>query len=134
MRDRTRKGEAQGQSIDLTPMLDVVFIMLIFFIVTASFIKTPGQDIEKVETVTARLKATSVLVSVNANNEVHIDKKPVEDNDLKSTIKRLFLENPKGNVVIQVDAKSNLEAVGKVYDAAKDAGVAGVIIATSKGE
>ncbi|MCV6604192.1 MAG: biopolymer transporter ExbD [Porticoccaceae bacterium] len=134
MRERTRKAEAQGQSVDLTPMLDVVFIMLIFFIVTASFIKTPGQEIEKVETITARLKPTSVLVSVNANNEIHIDKKPVEDNDLKSTIKRLFLENPKGNVVIQVDAKSNLESVGKVYDAAKDAGVAGVIIATSKGD
>ncbi|MDM3872301.1 biopolymer transporter ExbD [Porticoccus sp. W117] len=134
MRERTRKADAQGQSIDLTPMLDVVFIMLIFFIVTASFIKTPGQEIDKVETVTARLKPTSVLVSVNANNQVHIDKKPVEDNDLKPTIKRLFLENPKGNVVIQVDAKSTLEAVGKVYDAAKDAGVAGVIIATSKGE
>ncbi|UTW44772.1 biopolymer transporter ExbD [bacterium SCSIO 12696] len=132
MRERTRKAEPQGQSIDLTPMLDVVFIMLIFFIVTASFIKTPGQEINKVEAKTARLKPTAVLVSVNANNEVHIDKKPVEDNDLKPVIKRLFAENPKGNVVIQVDEKSKLEAVGKVYDAARDAGVTGIIIATSK--
>lgn len=134
MRNRTRKSEAQGQSVDLTPMLDVVFIMLIFFIVTASFIKTPGQEINKVATKTEKLKPTAVLVSVNSSNEIHIDKKLVEENDLKSTIKRLFQENPKGNVVIQVDEDSNLEAVGKVHDAAKESGVTGIIIATRKGD
>ena len=132
MRDRTRKAGAQSQAIDLTPMLDVVFIMLIFFIVTASFIKTPGQEINKVPTITAQLIATSVLVAVNDNDEIYIDKKKVEEKDVKSVITRLHTENPRGAVVIQADAESTLETVAKVYDAARDAGVVRVVVATEK--
>ena len=134
MRDRTRKAESQSQAIDLTPMLDVVFIMLIFFIVTASFIKTPGQDINKVAAETAKLIATSVLVAITENDEIYIDKKKVEEIDVKSIIKRLHAENPKGHVVIQADNKSTLEYVAKVYEAAKGAGVERIIVATDRKE
>ena len=134
MRDRARKAEPQSQAIDLTPMLDVVFIMLIFFIVTASFIKTPGQEVDKAAAKKATLIATSVLVAVTANDEIHIDKKKVEENDVKSVIKRLHSENPKGSLVILADADSKLEMVAKVYDAAKDAGVGRVVVATDKKE
>ena len=134
MRDRARKAQPQSQAIDLTPMLDVVFIMLIFFIVTASFIKTPGQEINKAQAEMATLIATSVLVAVNENDHIYIDKKKVEDNDVKSVITRLQTENPRGAVVIQADAESTLEAVAKVYDAAKAAGVARVVVATDKEE
>ena len=76
MRNRTKTSEDQGQAIDLTPMLDVVFIMLIFFIVTATFIKLPGVDITKVDTQTSDpYKKVGILVAVSGNNEYWIDKK-----------------------------------------------------------
>ena len=70
MRNRTRKSQGQGETIDLTPMLDVVFIMLIFFIVTASFIKLPGVEVTKVDTTTEdSYKKVGILVAVSENNE-----------------------------------------------------------------
>ena len=76
MRNRTSGSQPQGEAIDLTPMLDVVFIMLIFFIVTASFIKLPGVEVNKVDADTAdSYKKVGILVAVSENNEIWIDKK-----------------------------------------------------------
>ncbi len=130
MRDNVRKAPEQGQAIDLTPMLDVVFIMLIFFIVTASFIKTPGQEVDKPSAETAEFLTTSVLVAITANNEIYIDKKQVSENEVKLNITRLHAENPKGGLVIQADAKSRLEKVAFVADVAKAVGIARIAVST----
>jgi biopolymer transport protein ExbD len=118
MRNRRGKSQAQGQTIDLTPMLDVVFIMLIFFIVTATFIKLPGPVDKKV----------GILVAVTEVNEYWIDKKRVEASALKINLTRLFNENPKGGMVIQADNESNIESLAKVADIARDIGIAPVAI------
>ena len=129
MRNRTRKSQGQGETIDLTPMLDVVFIMLIFFIVTASFIKLPGVEVTKVDTTTEdSYKKVGILVAVSENNEYWIDKKRVESTALKINLTRLFNENPKGGMVIQADNESNIEAVAKVADIARDIGIAPVAV------
>jgi len=129
MRDRTSKPQEQGQAIDLTPMLDVVFIMLIFFIVTASFIKLPGVEVNKVDANTAdSYKKVGILVAVSNNNEFWIDKKRVEINALKLNLTRLFNENPKGGMVIQADNDSDIEAVAKVADIAREIGITPVAI------
>jgi biopolymer transport protein ExbD len=129
MRDRTNKSQEQGQAIDLTPMLDVVFIMLIFFIVTASFIKLPGVEVNKVDANTADpYKKVGILVAVSNNNEFWIDKKRVEINALKLNLTRLFNENPKGGMVIQADNDSDIEAVAKVADIAREIGITPVAI------
>lgn len=129
MRNRTRKSQGQGESIDLTPMLDVVFIMLIFFIVTASFIKLPGVEVNKVDTSTEdSYKKVGILVAVSENNEYWIDKKRVETTSLKINLTRLFNENPKGGMVIQADNESNIEAVAKVADIARDIGISPVAV------
>jgi len=129
MRNRTSKSQEQGQAIDLTPMLDVVFIMLIFFIVTASFIKLPGVEVTKVDANTADpYKKVGILVAVSDNNEFWIDKKRVEINALKLNLTRLFNENPKGGMVIQADNDSDIEAVAKVADLAREIGIAPVAI------
>ena len=121
MRNRTRSSEDQGQAIDLTPMLDVVFIMLIFFIVTATFIKLPGVDVTKVDTETAdSYKKVGILVAVSGNNEYWIDKKRVEVSGLKLNLTRMFNDNPKGGMVIQADNESNIEALAKVADVARE--------------
>jgi len=129
MRNRTGKSQDQGQTIDLTPMLDVVFIMLIFFIVTATFIKLPGVEVNKMDTVTEdSYKKVQILVAVNENNEFWIDKKRIEPSALKINLTRMFNENPKGGMVIQADNESNIESVAKVADIARDIGISPVAI------
>lgn len=133
MRIGKKKPEPQGSAIDLTPMLDVVFIMLIFFIVTSSFIKEPGVTVQKTEAMTADKRAVSILVAINDNNEIWIDKKQVGRNEVKLNILRLYAENPKGGMVIQADNKANIELVGLVADAAKEVGVVDIAISTEEG-
>ncbi|MFT4651811.1 MAG: biopolymer transport protein ExbD [Porticoccaceae bacterium] len=129
MRNRTGKSQDQGQTIDLTPMLDVVFIMLIFFIVTATFIKLPGVEVNKMDTVTEQsYKKVQILVAVSENNEFWIDKKRIEPSALKINLTRMFNENPKGGMVIQADNESNIESVAKVADIARDIGISPVAI------
>ncbi|WP_226703863.1 ExbD/TolR family protein [Microbulbifer elongatus] len=125
-------AEEEGQAIDLTPMLDVVFIMLIFFIVTATFIKEPGVDVVKPEATTADLKAASILVAINDNNEIWIAKEKVDDRLVKNTLERLYAENPKGWLVIQPDKKASIEKVALIADAARKIGIEKVSVATEK--
>jgi biopolymer transport protein ExbD len=129
MRNRTSRPQEQGQAIDLTPMLDVVFIMLIFFIVTASFIKLPGIDVSKVDANTPDpYKKVGILVAVSDTNEFWIDKKRVEASALKLNLTRLFNENPKGGMVIQADNDSDIESVAKVADIAQEIGISPVAV------
>jgi biopolymer transport protein ExbD len=123
-----------GQSeIDLTPMLDVVFIMLIFFIVTASFIKESGIEVNRPEAVTAEDKRNAkILVAVSATNQVWIDKKPVDPRAVKLAIERMHAENPKGGLVVQADLKSSTRVVAGVLDAARDVGIEDVSVSTTK--
>ena len=130
MRDRTRKPQEQGQAIDLTPMLDVVFIMLIFFIVTASFIKEPGTDITRTAAVMAEKKKVGILVAINSKNEIWVDKKRVDPQAVKLSILRLYTENPKGGMVIQADNEAEIGMVALVADAAKEVGVIDISVST----
>jgi len=132
MRDRTQRAPEQGQAIDLTPMLDVVFIMLIFFIVTASFIKEAGIDINRTGAVTSDKKKVSILVAINDNREIWIDKKLVDPRAVKLSILRLYAENPKGGMVIQADNQADIEIVGMVADAAKEVGVVDISVSTEQ--
>ena len=129
MRNRTKTSDDQGQAIDLTPMLDVVFIMLIFFIVTATFIKLPGVDITKVDTKTSDpYKKVGILVAVSGNNEYWIDKKRVEGSGLKLNLTRMFNDNPKGGMVIQADNEADIESLARVADVAREIGITPVAI------
>ena len=130
MRKSQAKAEEQAQAIDLTPMLDVVFIMLIFFIVTASFIKTPGIEVAKTEAASADPRKAAILVAINANNEIWIDKNKVDPDDIKLQLIRLHTENPKGGLVIQADNDSNLETLGLVSDVAMDIGLTDIAVST----
>lgn len=133
MRRNGRKvsAEENASEIDLTPMLDVVFIMLIFFIVTASFIKEAGIEINRPEASTANQKKNvNILVAVSATNEIWIDKRRVDKRAVRSVIERMHAENPKGAVVVQADNESNTETVTSVIDSARAAGVYDVSLAT----
>lgn len=132
-----RSSDSMGQEedeneINLTPMLDVVFIMLIFFIVTASFIKEAGIDVNRPDAPTAeRVEDANILVAISANDEIWIDRRLVDPRAVRANIERLHAENPKGSVVIQADKQSTNEALVTVMDAARQAGVYNVSIAAT---
>lgn len=129
---RRNTADDTSSEIDLTPMLDVVFIMLIFFIVTASFIKETGIEINRPEASQANAKPNvNILVAVSETNEIWIDRRRVDKRAVRSVIERMHAENPKGAVVVQADNASNTETVVAVIDAAKAAGVLDVSVATS---
>ncbi len=130
---KTVKKEEDASAIDLTPMLDVVFIMLIFFIVTASFIKEAGVEVNRPEATTAELKKNAnILVAINSNNEIWIDKHLVDVSELRTQLGRLYAENPKGAMVIQADDNASVETLTKVADTARQLGILDVSVATEK--
>ena len=124
-------GEEEDNEINLTPMLDVVFIMLIFFIVTATFIKEAGIQVERPDTTTAESQDdAAILIAISPTDEIWIDRKERDPRTVRSIIERLHAENPKGSIVIQADEGSTHETLVIVMEAAKAAGVTNVAIAS----
>ena len=116
--------------INITPMLDVVFIMLIFFIVTATFVKEAGIDVNRPEAATAvKKEKANILIAIGANNDIWIDRRQVDIRSLRPNIERLHAENPQGSVVIQADKESKTDTLIQVMDASRQAGVYNVSIA-----
>ena len=123
------RRKADEQQIDLTPMLDVVFIMLIFFIVTATFIKLPGADILRPEGKNADSAKPSMLVAINSDSQIWINRELVDPRFLKTKLAVLYAENPKGELVIQADEEARVQQIAQVADAAKELGVEQIMIA-----
>jgi biopolymer transport protein ExbD len=116
--------------INITPMLDVVFIMLIFFIVTATFVKEAGIDVNRPDATTAvKQEKANILIAIGPNNDIWIDRRQVDIRSVRPNIERLHAENPQGTVVIQADKESKTDTLIQVMDAARQAGVYNVSIA-----
>lgn len=125
--------DQEENEINLTPMLDVVFIMLIFFIVTATFIKEAGIEVNRPDAQTAQpQEKANILIAISSRNEVWIDRRPVNINAVRANIERLHAENPKGSVVIQADKESNTDTLIQVMDASRQAGVFNISIAAQE--
>ena len=131
MRRASRSRQEEDAKIDITPMLDVVFIMLIFFIVTASFIKESGAKVIKPEAENAEQRPrASILLAIDENNDIWLDRRVVDPRAIKANVTRLRADNPDGEVIVQADVESNAETVMKVIDALKDAGIPIPTVAT----
>ncbi len=137
MRDHhlLEQQEEEENEINLTPMLDVVFIMLIFFIVTASFVKEAGLDVNRPDAPVTETKPedANILVAIDANDDIWIDRRLVDPRAVKANIARLHAENPKGSVVIQPNKSSTNKMLVTVMDAARDAGVYTISLADDRG-
>lgn len=126
--------EEEEANIDMTSMLDVVFIMLIFFIVTASFVKESGIDVNRPEAATAVKKdRANILIAISDTGEIWINKRRIDVRAVQANIERLHAENPQGTVVIQADKKATTDTLIKVMDASRAAGVYDVSIAAQEG-
>ncbi len=127
---RRRSKAPDEEEVNLTPMLDVVFILLIFFIVTASFVKESGIDINRPAAATAvRKERGNILVAITPTGQIWIDRRQVDVRAVRANIERLHAENPQGAVVIQADRESKNGLLVEVMDAAKLARVENISIA-----
>ena len=123
----------QDDDVNVTPLLDIVFIMLIFFIVTATFVKEPGVDISRPEAQTAEdQELVSILVAITADNEIWINQEQVPLENVRVAVERLRRENPKGRAVIQTDAGAHTRYMLEVLHAIRDAGVSEVVTVSAK--
>jgi biopolymer transport protein ExbD len=128
-----RVRDQDDTEINVTPMLDVVFIMLIFFIVTASFVKEAGIDVNRPDAATAERKERgNILVAITENGQIWINKRQVDPRAVRANIERMHAENPQGSVVIQADENSKSGLIVQVMDAARLAGVYEVSIAAEE--
>ena len=121
-----KHADAEDSDIDITPMLDVVFIMLIFFIVTASFVKESGIDINKPPASNEPPDADApkpIVVEINEVNEIRIDDRVVDTRAIKPTITRMKAESPDSSVIVKVAKKSKTSAVVKAIDGIREANV-----------
>jgi biopolymer transport protein ExbD len=125
--------EDEAEEINMTPMLDVVFIMLILFIVKATFVKESGIDVNRPEAATAvKKERANILVAISDEGAIWINKRQIDIRAVQANIERLKAENPQGSVVIQADKKSTTDTLIKVMDAARAAGVFDVSIAAQE--
>jgi len=132
MRRRSnRSGSEQTADIDMTPMLDIVFIMLIFFIVTTSFVKESGIDVNRPTAQTAtRKEQGNIIVAIKANGDVWIDKRQVDIRAVRANVSRLHAEQPLGAVVIAADKDTKVKVLTQVMDQIRLAGIMNASIAT----
>ena len=125
-----KKIYQEETGLDLTPMLDIVFIMLIFFIVTTSFVKESGIEVNRPNAETAeRNEKGNILVAISENNEIYIDRRKVELRAIRPNIIRLRAENPEGAVIIQADKASQTGLLVEAMDQIRLAGVLEISIA-----
>lgn len=126
------KREEEDVEVNMTPMLDIVFIMLIFFIVTAVFVKETGVKVNRPESTTAQnVKRISTLIGVNAEGEVWINKEIVQLEEVYPLVARLRQQNPKGKIVITADTKADATIVVRIIEQLNLLGVSGTSIATT---
>ena len=126
--------EDEESEINLTPMLDVVFIMLIFFIVTASFVREAGIDVNRPDAPMTESKPedSNILVRISSTDEIWIDRRLIDPRAIRANIERLAAENPDGSVVIQAARQSTNKALVEVMDASRQAGVYNISIADTQ--
>ena len=134
MRRYARRDEEEGAQINLTPMLDVVFIMLIFFIVTATFVKEVGLDVNQPEDdkpKTVDPDKRSIVVRITSRDRILIAQRDVDWRSVRANIERMHAENPEAPVIIQPHPESRTEVMVHIMDSARQAGVTNVSLAAS---
>jgi biopolymer transport protein ExbD len=128
-----RTAKADDSDVNVTPLLDIVFIMLIFFIVTATFIKEPGVEVTRPEAQTAEdQRLVSILVAIDSENTVWINRKQVPVDGVRAAVERLRRENPRGSAVVQADGKAHSKYLVDVLEQIRASGIQDVVAVSTK--
>ena len=134
MFSRRHSEESEDTGIDLAPMLDFVLNLLIFFIITTSFVKEAGITVNKQQAFTAEHKDSgNILIAIRPNGDIWMDKRRVDIREVRPVIERLHIERPEDTVVIIADKESETGVLTKVMDQVKMGGVSEVSIAAAPG-
>ena len=125
MRKRNRKSDDDEAEIDLTPMLDVVFIMLIFFIVVASFLKEAGIEVNRPEANNnpPNPDATSISVTITGDDQIWMENRRIDIRAARANIARLLASDPEQSFTVKTEPGASAGVLIEVADAAREAGV-----------
>lgn len=125
-----RRTKGEDAELDMTPMLDIVFIMLIFFIVTSSFVKTAGIEINPPSANSAEQQDNAnIFIAISDTGAIWLDNREVDIRSVRSLISRLHADSPDSAVVIQADKNSKTDHLMQVMDQVRQAGVSNVAVA-----
>ena len=128
----SRKTRRQAAELNMAPLIDMVFILLIFFLVTTSFVKESGVDVNRPTAATAVSKEKSnILIGITKDNKVYMEKREIDIRAVRANVARALAENPEGNIVIVADKQSSTGVVISTLDGCKLAGAKNVSIAAS---
>lgn len=128
---KRHKAGADEAEVDMTPMLDIVFIMLIFFIVTATFVNERGLDVTRPDSdePPPESKSVTILIEITEAGTISMEGRTIDMRAVRANVERLIAENPDSSVVVQADPQSESNLLVGVMDQARQAGAAGVSIA-----
>jgi biopolymer transport protein ExbD len=127
--DVARRREAEEVSIDLAPMLDFVLNLLIFFIITTSFVKEPGISVDRPEAATAEHRETgNILVAIRSNGDIWMDRRQVELREVRFIVERLHVERPEDTVIVIGDKQAPVGILAQVMDQVKLGGIKEVAV------
>lgn len=127
-----RRAKSRSVELNIAPLIDMVFILLIFFIVTTSFVRETGVDVDRPFASTAKPgKSTSILIAVTKDNRIFMDKREVDIRAVRANVERALAENPNAGVIVVADTQSLTGVAVEVMDGCRLAGAANVSIAAS---
>lgn len=127
------KGEEEDAEINMTPMLDVVFIMLIFFIVTTSFVRETGVEVNRpLAEASGKLPQNAILIAITDDNQIWVDQRRIDGRAVRRNIERMLTENPESTVVIQADTAAATGTLINVLDQTKLAGAKNIAVSTNQ--
>lgn len=132
IRNTIRGGEGKVE-INMGPLIDMVFLLLIFFVVTTSFVKEAGIDVQKSTAATAEVKKQgNILIGVSQEGDVYMEGKRIDTRSIRPLIERALAEDPDSGVVIVADKRSQTGAVVEVMDQCRLAGAKDVSLAAQR--
>lgn len=129
---KSLRSNLHEEEINMAPLIDMVFLLLIFFMVTTSFVKETGIDVHRPAAATATIKDKgTILVGVNEVGDIFFEKKRIDIRSVRAHIERSLAENPEGGVVIVADQKSDTGVIVGIMDQCRLAGAQRVSIAAA---
>jgi biopolymer transport protein ExbD len=132
---KTIRGSEKGVEINMGPLIDMVFLLLIFFVVTTSFVKEAGIDVSRSTAATAEVKDQgSIMIGVTSDGDVYFEGKKIDVRSIRPLIERALAEDPESGIVIVADKHSETGTVVKVMDQCRLAGAKNVSLAAKREE
>jgi biopolymer transport protein ExbD len=127
-----RRGKREKSEVNIAPLIDMVFILLIFFLVNTSFVKETGIDVNRPTAATAVVKnKASILIAIDAGNRVFMEQREIDPRAVRANVERALAENPEGAVIVVADAASNTGVTIRVMDGCRMAGAENVSLAAA---